>query len=302
MQPTNHCRQMLKQLQPLLSVPGVSDDYKRVISNVVDLARASQKFMLPEHGICIDDTLYKALNENDELRLPYPFIAIEFISRKDWETTGSNHPLVIAGDYTAGSSDTNLNTFDAPKRIAFARDRDDHIVLTVLFCRASDGMWYPLPEIAIPKTGYLDRSRTAFGKAPIVFSAANRKIPAMDYADELIALMSFLNALQCSNVGIEKLPSTKRDKAKRKKDAIPFDEYHILTIASMRGDEGVRLGDHRSPREHLRRGHIRRLVDGRKIWVNATVVNAGIGGKITKDYAFKPRNSSPANNSATAQM
>lgn len=42
-----------------------------------------------------------------------------------------------------------------------------------------------------------------------------------------------------------------------------------------------------SPREHLRRGHIRRLEDGRKFWINAAVVAAGNGGKIHKDYGIR---------------
>jgi hypothetical protein len=38
---------------------------------------------------------------------------------------------------------------------------------------------------------------------------------------------------------------------------------------------------HRSPREHLRRGHIRIYQSGRRIWVNSTLVNAGVGGRIS---------------------
>ena len=51
---------------------------------------------------------------------------------------------------------------------------------------------------------------------------------------------------------------------------------------------GMPSGHHRSPREHLRRGHIRRLADGRRIWVNAAIVGAGKGvGVVSKDYALR---------------
>jgi len=50
-------------------------------------------------------------------------------------------------------------------------------------------------------------------------------------------------------------------------------------------DEGN--GTHRSPREHVRRGHVRRYADGKKIWIQSMVVNPGNGGKVTKDYIFK---------------
>ena len=98
-------------------------------------------------------------------------------------------------------------------------------------------------------------------------------------------MLDFLNALQCSNVEVEKIPLKKTALAMRK--AIPFDEYHVLAIkvSQIKSiDCGAKNGLHRSPREHLRRGHIRRYANGSKIWVNAAVVNAGIGGKISKDY------------------
>ena len=75
----------------------------------------------------------------------------------------------------------------------------------------------------------------------------------------------------------------------RKCGALPFDDYHVLTInvGGQGQREGAANGSHRSPREHLRRGHIRRLQDGRKLWVNATVVNPGVGAKVMKDYRME---------------
>jgi hypothetical protein len=88
-------------------------------------------------------------------------------------------------------------------------------------------------------------------------------------------------------VHTQKLPPLKAPK-KKAKDALPFDSYHILTVdAPGGGNLNGRSGGHRSPREHLRRGHIRRYENGARIWVNATVVNAGIGGRVSKDYLLR---------------
>jgi hypothetical protein len=46
-------------------------------------------------------------------------------------------------------------------------------------------------------------------------------------------------------------------------------------------------GTHRSPRQHLRRGHIRNLQSGKKVWVNATVVGSRDNGVINKAYGIK---------------
>ena len=43
-------------------------------------------------------------------------------------------------------------------------------------------------------------------------------------------------------------------------------------------------GTHRSPRQHLRRGHIRRLPT-KKVWVNSAIIGNSKNGIIQKDYA-----------------
>jgi len=80
----------------------------------------------------------------------------------------------------------------------------------------------------------------------------------------------------------------KLNKSAVKRGALPFDEYHILTLDGHTKTTGnsKTFGDRRSPREHLRRGHIRRL-ENKKIWINSMVVNAGNHGKIHKSYELE---------------
>jgi len=100
-------------------------------------------------------------------------------------------------------------------------------------------------------------------------------------------LFDLLNAMACSNVRAERLPA--RKPAKRAKGALPFDSYHYLTVdvPGKPSGQGAGIGDRRAPREHIRRGHIRRLADGRAIWINATMVNAGIGSRVDKGYIMR---------------
>ena len=282
MEHLNFCRQMVKQFTAEASIPTVSPEMKQFKSHCIDLANASQKFILPDGGRLYDDPEYKALDDTTPLCLPYPLIAIEFARSPDY-VNASKHK--IAGH------------MQPSKALLFARERDDAIAVTVVVWMTAYGKWIPYPEVGIPRTNYLDRTNRQNGYAGVLLAqmpGANFygvSIPGSDYMDEVGALLCMLNILQCKNVHVEKSEVSKTRKAIQagKKGALPFDSYHVLTIdAPSQAGQGPATGGHRSPREHLRRGHIRRLADSRRIWVNATVVAAGKGGGVvTKDYALR---------------
>ena len=263
----NYCRSMAKQFTETLNRKGVPQLTQQALSNALDLYTASQKFILPEGGRILDDAAFKALDENEELKLPFPFIALEY----------SNH------------GPTSPGTSPSSKRIVFARDREEGIVVTIAFYADVHRLWGLIPELLIPKTGYIDRRvKDHEGNVGIKVACSYPEVPSDDFMDEIGALMNFLNALQCRNVSIEKSAPVKG--TKKIKSPFPFDTYHILTV-DVNGQQhtGECLGGtHRSPREHLRRGHIRCYPNGVKVWVNATVVNAGKGfHKVAKTYRVR---------------
>lgn len=266
MEHLNYCRQMTKQFANAIAIPSFPAENRKVLSHAIDLAQASQKFLLPDGGRLYDDPEYRALDESEPLKLPYPFIALE---------------------YARPGHATNEEGFKSTKSILFAREREDVIVLMPIMWVDHEGMWGPMPEAAIPRVGYLDRATVIGGYTAIKMQRADERLPLSDYADEVGALLCFLNVLQCRNVHVER--SDPKKIGKKIKAALPFDTYHVLTIdVPGKPSDGTATGGHRSPREHLRRGHIRRLADGRRIWVNATVVAAGRGaGVATKDYALR---------------
>lgn len=102
-------------------------------------------------------------------------------------------------------------------------------------------------------------------------------------------LAELCEALSCSNVThepIEKINPAVN--ARRIRDGkLPLYETRCLIInAGKQATAGTAQGGtHNSPRQHLRRGHIRRLLSG-NIWVNSCVVAANSPlGKIDKSYA-----------------
>lgn len=266
----NLCRQMTKNMSSLVNMPSLSRELLPVLRHMMDLSAASEKFLLPVNGKLIDDPQYRGLDGDAPLRLPYDFVALEFeLEEKDREET--EIPGVL--------EKTNA-------MIVFARQVEGNIVFSSAHRFVSDGQWEPLPGGAISSVG--SRQKAADGRMQVATEVMLDDVSTRnDNIRPVQTVLSFLNALSCSNVKPVKSPAQNSQKALRKKGALPFDDYHILTI-NVPGKvqsigEGLGLS-HRSPREHLRRGHIRRYESGLRIWVNAHVVNAGVGGKVTKDY------------------
>lgn len=111
----------------------------------------------------------------------------------------------------------------------------------------------------------------------------------IDLGGEVSAVMSLLEALSCINVGTQTLDPPERLNKKRIKNGHePFVSYKVLTITgSDSGKTSKNLGgSHASPKMHLRRGHIRRLDENRRIWVNACIVGKAENGIAVKDYAL----------------
>lgn len=265
MEHLNFCRSMTKQFSALVEAPGLDEIVRARMNHAMDLAAASQKFLLPDGGLLIDDLELRAIDGEIPLRLPHPFLALEFLHADD-----AARPDVLT------------------KRIVFVRERDQFVHLSGAGCSPCDVIWTWLPECAIAMQDYLDRSDPS-GLATVRYRPlAPWEAGPENYHLYLKVFMCFLNALACSNVHMER--SAPRKQSKKVKAALPFDTYHILTI-DVPGQAGERTGlirPHRSPREHMRRGHIRRLADGRRVWVNATVVAAWRGsGVVTKDYALR---------------
>jgi len=118
---------------------------------------------------------------------------------------------------------------------------------------------------------------------------------AADLADEITALMEFMEAASCSNVvsTIAAQAPKSLNRKRERKQRCPLFEYRVLSLelpqAGNRTDDATgKRSDRASPRVHLRRGHIRRL-EVRKIWVNAAVVGAKDRGLIVHDYSITKR-------------
>lgn len=101
-------------------------------------------------------------------------------------------------------------------------------------------------------------------------------------------VIELIEALTCRNVVTEPLEVIdEKVNVRRIRDGkLPLYETRILTIKTpeIKHSTGKRCASHASPRQHLRRGHIRRLESG-NIWVNSCVVGDANKGVINKQYS-----------------
>lgn len=119
------------------------------------------------------------------------------------------------------------------------------------------------------------------------------RMAANDVTAEASAVLELCEALSCSNVETKTYqPADARKNKRRVKDGkLPIYETKMLVLSvpqeSNRGrDGGIFDPDRKSPRQHLRRGHIRRMAGNCRIWVNSCVVGKAENGKINKQYSI----------------
>lgn len=257
MEHLNYCRQAARFFSEHWALDDEASATRALMS-------AATKFLLPPGGVLLEDFDLRALDRDTPLMLPYDLVALEYSTS---QFVGEGRTIT--------------------KGIVLAWDDGDRIATKFVgYSREADSWAIAKNTIHVPKQGFV---RDVDRKAELRILRADGQQPMASDGHAPFIVLSLLNALACSNVRVETSAPSKVRRAMQKRGALPFDTYHVLTIDVPRKDgDGAATGGHRSPREHLRRGHIRRLGDGRRIWVNATVVAAGRGaGVVTKDYALR---------------
>jgi hypothetical protein len=277
---------MVEKSRPLLAIPGIPGRMRELIKVAIGAAENTTKFLLPDHGMLLEDNALKALSD-DELHLPYESIALEYAYPDD--------PEWVQRDDAEQCS----------KRILFATEFDDSIQIVRSQFADRLGVWVTAGPVLLPKSNWANRSmlssdgRFALSLADVSGQTDFDPQTWRDsFADDAWVLVSFLNALACSNVTAQPLQQPAPIPGRQqKKPSKTQDVYHVLglTYGADQSDAAHGAsGSGGTKREHMRRGHIRRLADGRKLWINAVAVNAGRNfGRVTKSYQLKAQKQTP---------
>jgi hypothetical protein len=278
---------------------------------VADLLKEDAvKFALPDGGRLFTGKHSLSPEDSDLLHLPFPVIALEY-----FVSSGPIHDPVQQCDapkricLALENSDSSLGNeagifvipswYDNAQKIwvlpasqAFIPKRQDHSPDSL--CRI-DIPSFTKSDLCIQMVPLL-KEEYDYGVQQYGVNEMERR-GFLDVIDEVNSLLCFLHALSCTNVLARESQDQKDlDKINRKrlqKGKRPFFTYKILEIVVPieRSSKQEPSGDEKKrnpPRMHLRRGHIRRLPSGKRLWINACVVGNRSKGLIKKDYRVVP--------------
>jgi len=314
----NYSTKFRAQVLAALEVPGELTGDKRALYVTLNSALANaQHFLLPEGGRLLDESGRLSAKYAPLLYLPYPVTAFEFRSH-DGELAAnqlrSSKRIALCFDAKAAkiANMTSLLGEDEFLCIAiFSVDEMDTwavglhglIVSRSRFATATEEI---LLESAAEMNQLQDAGLTPSGwkqprvgteilgvrQAPLSIAPPDMPIGAgfIDCFDELNAAIQTCAALNCQNVGTELLqPSAALNQKRVREGKLPFDSYHILRLTHDEVGRSIpreERGSHASPRQHLRRGHIRHL-ESKAVWVRSCVVGRTELGQVEKDYKIE---------------
>lgn len=276
-----------------------------------ELCGRAQRFLLPARGWVLDpqgvmDAKYAPL-----LHLPYSVTAFEFsaggrgvqeredLSSKrislcfDGQVAKEMGICTLAEDEWMSISICSFDHFAIwgviPVCTVISRSRTRTVTEADVSAvtKGNEFLDHFVPDRSAPRIGS-EQLDIRFGRLP---GAETFPVESayVDTRDEWIAAVQACAALNCSNVTVRSIPASEPLNRKRVASGNePFSGYHVLELfdsgTDKTGATGGAGGAHASPRQHLRRGHIRRLSENRSIWVNSCVIGDPNRGVIMKDY------------------
>lgn len=312
MTPGHYCTHALVDLlrtQASLSQFGArtNEDCTYLQMLIEDLPKAS-KFMLPDGGRLLDDnTDPKSLVEN--LHLPFPLTVAEYTMDPKGAVAMREHQVISS------------------RRIVYCMEADTesgYLVSTIDYID-HQRVWQPCPIMLSIPYNLSERVITRFDGIShelaytIVMPATLRhmchllgitvaekiKRSVFETAWDWKSIVHLTNVLACSNVETDLItPSPKLNKKREATGKLPMYEYKVLKIAQDRHHNAPQrtgaTGGHASPRQHVRRGHIRHIGANPKRsdetkrlgytkWINQMLVGDPDLGRIEKDYVVDKR-------------
>lgn len=293
-----------------------------IVLYIATLLDESEKFILPKGGHLFDFKGYKE-TDFDLFQPPYPAIAAEFVTDqtqiRDNDRVMPPKTIAFTFDYSKWFEDTGQGQSLLLGSVYFNPELDHWVVYP---CGLRIDL--PIEPIAISakerqttrneieQNGSLrDRDLrlpdTNIGHSPKIVPLGEAGIEHMnamkqihgtamagsliraELAVEEVAIFQLFGALNCENVGIERIEPPKFMARKRARGGKkPLYDYKVLEVSVPKQDFACTPGSGGGTpkRAHMRRGHIRRYQSGKAIWIQPQMVGDSQRGFVDKDYAI----------------
>lgn len=258
------------------------------MQETVRLLQRAARFSLPENGALLDLKGYRS-EFSEMLRLPYPSLTLEFRTTRPPEPgqIKSSRSIILCWQ---GDHQTPFRIETEPQEV---------IYFTNIWFDDEQGEWEPSPVAwgfrpadlrTDPDNGI---SVDGFHHFPCHVEAYDklRNEHGEEWLDADLArsfepLLEFCLTVNCQNVQMRAVAPPVKLNAKRvKKGKLPLDSYHVLVLPGAEREESLGgESNPQGPRAHWRRGHIRRLGDGRVIWIRHALVGNREQGAVRKEY------------------
>jgi len=295
------------QSQLLKKINKYPNDAEKVKA-LASMIGSAVHFVLPDGAKIIADKLQGI--KNTVVRLPYPVITIEYFTQDDEYIDPT---LIYVPKRLIVAIQTTKEVVEQMTMVSLKDTNDNWIIIFSIFQDNRINKWVPL-SLGWALNGEWDNptntSEIKLGKnpssigitgLPFVFLAdvledidlikreAVVKSVLSDIHSEVLAVLELCEALSCSNVTHEVMkPIDTAKNAKRiKQGKLPMYETRILVVRATDNKTYPNRNSgntHKSPRQHLRRGHIRKLQNDKKVWVNPCIVGSSDNGVIQKQY------------------
>ncbi len=298
---------------PLLPKQHKAD--RRAAENMMEGLKESIHFAMPDTGILLDDDL--AGIKNMEIRLPYPLISVEYYMPKGTGPGILDERFILEDTCKRVILAREIPLDEVPSGwdLSGLLGEGAHaIFISAIFFSEKNQMWSPCPfGLIIPSkwsaekgskpTLGKDYGRPGFKAVPmclftdVIGQQLEDTDPQeildgcmQDISPEVMVVLELLEALSCSNVEEsihQKASKRNAQRIKSHKNPVWETKFLTLVVNPKSGKKGESSDiTHASPRQHLRRGHIRRL-PSKNIWVNSCVVGSAENGKIEKQYKIR---------------
>lgn len=297
---------------------------RKIITGLIDQIERSVHFSVPDNGDIFDDG-FRGLR-GAEVRLPFPEVTVEYhVTREETHPDLIQAPkrLIVASMMRTDDLREKLKAQPLQAKVPADATSEWVIVVSGLcdFCQGRG--WFPMPgSYCIMSLGWDDYSKgqpvdtfhehtgrnPGISGFPIILLPSGAlhyfknlggdielfwKHLCNDIGAEAAVVMEMCEALSCTNVGITTVQKVAPGVNERRlRDGkLSLHEIRALEIITPGQSRDVMYGpggDRASPRQHLRRGHIRRLENGKNVWIPSCVV--GRHGRIDKTYSIKGMN------------